>query len=65
MRNYYLAEFSFVVIGLDALVDANLRSVLPETKACRLLVRRSPDSKIPLQPPQRSIVRETKACVTL
>ena len=39
MRNDYLAEFNFVKIGLDELVDANLRSVLPETKACRLLVR--------------------------
>ena len=65
MRNDYLAEFSFVEIGLAELVDANLRFVLPETKACRLLVRRSPDSKIPLQPPQRSIVRETKAFLTL
>ena len=65
MRNDYLAEFSFVEIGLDELVDANLRSVLPETKACRLLVRRSSDSKIPLQPPQRSIVRKTKAFLTL
>ena len=43
--NNYLAEFSFVEIELDELVDVNLRSVLPETKACRLLVRRSSDSK--------------------
>ena len=70
MRNDYLAEFNFVEIRLDELVDANLRSVLPETKACRLLVRRSSDSKIPLSAstaasPQRSIVRETKAFLTL
>ena len=32
MRNDYVAEFSFVEIGLDELVDANLGSVLPQTK---------------------------------